>query len=131
LFWLEQARGRWRLLQLMVYVVILAVAGVHLWRLMSLRGLPDIGDPFDAAAFRRSAEIPKTAMRLCFTGKRLRDSSLIGFLQRHNLVAPALCSIGPKRTKSFASGSLQTAPRFTCGLPARGVSTVLRCRRKR
>jgi hypothetical protein len=54
----ERARGRWRLLLLVGYGVVLLVAGVLLWRQMSLRGLPDIGDPFDVEAFLKSAEIP-------------------------------------------------------------------------
>lgn len=59
LFWLERARGRWRLLLLLVYLVVLLVVGTLLWRAMSLRGLPDIGDPFDVAAFLKTAEIPE------------------------------------------------------------------------
>ena len=51
--WLERARGRWRLLLLLVYLVIgAAVLGALYWE-AQLRGLPDIGDPFDPRAADR------------------------------------------------------------------------------
>jgi hypothetical protein len=51
LTWLERARGRRRTLLVLVYVLLGTVVGVLLWRASSLNGLPDVGDPFDAARF--------------------------------------------------------------------------------
>lgn len=51
LVWLERAKGRRRVALLGAYALVLAVAGVLLWRAASLRGLPDIGDPFDGPQF--------------------------------------------------------------------------------
>ena len=36
----------------------IALVGVTIWRMQSLDGLPDIGDPFDVAEARRPVEIP-------------------------------------------------------------------------
>lgn len=51
LTWLERARGRWRLALATLYLLILAVVAVLTWRAFSLWDLPDIGEPFDVAAF--------------------------------------------------------------------------------
>lgn len=45
--WLERARGRKRLGLLLVYGLVATVGALLAWRAMSLRDLPDIGDPFD------------------------------------------------------------------------------------
>lgn len=51
LIWLERARG-WRRLALgVIYVIVVAVAGVLTWRAFSLYDLPDVGDPFDVSEF--------------------------------------------------------------------------------
>ena len=50
--WVERARGRRRLGLLVLYAVVIAVAGTLLWWGRSLRDLPDIGDPFAAEAYR-------------------------------------------------------------------------------
>ena len=51
--WLERARGRKRFLLLLIYLVIgTGVLGVLYWE-AQLRGLPDIGDPFDPAMAAR------------------------------------------------------------------------------
>jgi hypothetical protein len=49
LTWLERARGRKRLALVVLYGLVLVVAGVLGWRALSLRGLPDMGEPFDPA----------------------------------------------------------------------------------
>lgn len=49
--WVERARGRWRFALLALYALILAALGLLAWRAGSLRGLPDVGDPFDTAEF--------------------------------------------------------------------------------
>ncbi|HWE38350.1 MAG TPA: hypothetical protein VG406_17395 [Isosphaeraceae bacterium] len=51
LTWLERARGRWRLALALLYLLILAVAAALTWRAFSLWDLPDVGEPFDVAAF--------------------------------------------------------------------------------
>ncbi|HWE38345.1 MAG TPA: hypothetical protein VG406_17370 [Isosphaeraceae bacterium] len=51
LTWLERARGRWRLALAVLYLVILVVVAALTWRAFSLWALPDIGEPFDVAAF--------------------------------------------------------------------------------
>jgi hypothetical protein len=47
LTYLERARGRKRFALLLLYFLVLLVAAVLSWRAMSLRRLPDIGEPFD------------------------------------------------------------------------------------
>lgn len=49
--WIERARGRRRLALIGLYLLLVVVSGVLLWRQSSLRGLPDIGDPFSVVAF--------------------------------------------------------------------------------
>ncbi len=51
LTWLERTRGRKRIALVFLYVLILAILGVLAWRAMSLRALPDIGDPVDDSEF--------------------------------------------------------------------------------
>ncbi len=50
--WVERARGRKRITLLFLYAMILSVVAFSLWWGQSLRSLPDIGDPFDAAEYR-------------------------------------------------------------------------------
>lgn len=47
----ERARGNRRLALIGMYGLIAGAIGVLSWRQTSLRGLPDVGDPFDVAAF--------------------------------------------------------------------------------
>lgn len=47
----ERLRGRRRIALLAAYGLIVGAAALLAWRQSSLRGLPDIGDPFDVAAF--------------------------------------------------------------------------------
>ena len=51
-------RGPGRRLAVLVAVGLIAVVGVTIWRMRSLDGLPDVGDPFDVAEARRPVEIP-------------------------------------------------------------------------
>ncbi len=51
LHWLERAKGRWRIALLALYSLIALALGVLGWRAVSLRDLPDLGDPFDVEAF--------------------------------------------------------------------------------
>ena len=53
LTWLERARGWTRVGLLFVYFLTLLVVGVLGWRWMQLWNLPDIGEPFDVAAFEK------------------------------------------------------------------------------
>src|SRR4051812_20680935 len=48
--WLERARGRGRVMLVALYLLVGAVAGVFIWRAVSLNDLPDVGDPFDVEA---------------------------------------------------------------------------------
>jgi hypothetical protein len=48
---LERLRGRKRLAALGIYGLLLIVIAIFAWREMSLRGLPDIGEPFDVKTF--------------------------------------------------------------------------------
>jgi hypothetical protein len=73
---LERTRGRKRSLLILLYVLILAISGVLLWRAASLRGLPDVGDPFDIGAFSRSSEVPdeqNAAILYRQAGARLKE----------------------------------------------------------
>lgn len=50
--------GRGRRLAIGVAVGWIALAGVTIWRMQSLDGLPDVGDPFEWTEARRPVEIP-------------------------------------------------------------------------
>ena len=52
LLWLERARGRKRTALAALYLLLVAAAGVLLWRGSRLAGVPDVGDPFDARPLR-------------------------------------------------------------------------------
>ena len=54
--WLTSGRGR--RLAIGVAVGWIALVGVTIWRMQSLDGLPDVGDPFDVTEARRPVEIP-------------------------------------------------------------------------
>ena len=58
LVWVERTRGwrRWGLL--LTYGLIVVVLACYVWRWTVLRDLPDVGDPFDVAAFSRALEVP-------------------------------------------------------------------------
>jgi hypothetical protein len=49
---MERARGRWRLALALLYLALAMLLGAGLWWATCLRGLPDVGEPFDLAAFR-------------------------------------------------------------------------------
>ncbi len=63
-FWLrpfvaiERARGRQRLLLILIGLAVLSIPGSFIARHASLASLPDIGDPFDVNAFRASIQVP-------------------------------------------------------------------------
>src|SRR4051794_35272117 len=57
LLWLERARGRKRRALLLAYAAVGLVVGLLTWRAVSLNGLPEVGDPFDVAAFE-SVRVP-------------------------------------------------------------------------
>jgi hypothetical protein len=57
LVWLERSRGRRRLALLLAYATVGLIVGLFAWRAVSLNGLPDVGDPFDIAAFK-SVRVP-------------------------------------------------------------------------
>ena len=67
--------GRSRRRKWTVVAVLLAmVFGPPLWWWMQLVGLPDIGEPFDVAAFR-AFRSPTTATPICSTSRRRSCSS--------------------------------------------------------
>ncbi len=49
---LEQSKGRWRSALLVFYVLLALVICTPLVRKVRLNRIPDLGDPFDVAAFR-------------------------------------------------------------------------------
>ena len=55
---IERTRGWRRPLLLAFYTLIAAVLAAFLWRRSQLAGLPDVGEPFDVAAFRSPARVP-------------------------------------------------------------------------
>lgn len=61
---LERTRGRWRFALVLLYLVVAAVLGVLAWRALSLRGLPDIGDPFDPASLGPAVPQDRNAFAL-------------------------------------------------------------------
>jgi hypothetical protein len=52
------AGGPGRRLAIVVFIGLSAFVGVTFWRMRSLDGLPDVGDPFDVAEALRPVEIP-------------------------------------------------------------------------
>jgi hypothetical protein len=52
------AGGPGRRLTIVVFVGLSTFVGMTIWRMRSLDGLPDVGDPFDVAEARRPVEIP-------------------------------------------------------------------------
>ena len=50
--------GRGRLLALAVGMGLASVLVGSIWRLRSVTGIPDMGDPFDVAAARRHIDLP-------------------------------------------------------------------------
>ena len=58
--WLERARGRRRLLLIVLYLIVGLFAAVLVWVAASLNNLPDVGEPFDVAAFVASAGVPES-----------------------------------------------------------------------
>lgn len=54
---LERLRGRRRVLLLIVYLMLGLVAAFFAWWATSLNDLPDVGDPFDVAAFIKSSRV--------------------------------------------------------------------------
>ncbi len=52
---LERSRGWRRRLLIVAYLIVGTFVGSLVWRQASLRDLPDVGDPFDVAAFAREA----------------------------------------------------------------------------
>ena len=69
--------GPGRRLAIGVIVGWIAVAVVMVWRMGSLDGLPDVGDPFDVAEARRPVEIPDA------------DNAFVAYAAAHKLVDPA------------------------------------------
>src|SRR5882672_3456164 len=57
--WVANARGWRKLVLIAAECLIAALFGVWLWRLTCLTGLPDVGDPFDVAAFRAISVPPE------------------------------------------------------------------------
>lgn len=52
LVWVERVKGRKRLALLALYGLFALLVGSLIWRATSLRTLPDLGEPFDVAAFQ-------------------------------------------------------------------------------
>jgi hypothetical protein len=57
--WVASARGWRKLVLIAAECLIAALFGVWLWRSTCLTGLPDVGDPFDVAAFHAIAVPPE------------------------------------------------------------------------
>jgi hypothetical protein len=50
--------GRFRLLAVGIALGLAAMIAISIWRLRSLDGIPDVGDPFDVNQAIRSVEVP-------------------------------------------------------------------------
>lgn len=60
--WLERTKGYRRVALLAFYLLILLLLAAVVWRYLGLRALPDVGDPFDVAAFEHdSSAVPSQA----------------------------------------------------------------------
>ncbi len=74
--WLPSSPGR--RLAIVVFVGLSTFVGVTIWRMRSLDGLPDVGDPFDVAEALRPVEIPDA------------DNAFVAYAAAHRqLVKPA------------------------------------------
>lgn len=58
LVWLERSRGRRRTLLILAYLLVAIAIGLVAWRYLAIATLPDVGDPFDVAAFERECRVP-------------------------------------------------------------------------
>jgi hypothetical protein len=68
--------GPGRRLAIGVSLGLIALVGATIWRMGSLDGLPDVGDPFDVAEARRPIEIPDA------------DNAFVAYAAAHKLVDP-------------------------------------------
>jgi hypothetical protein len=66
--WLKRSRGWWRRGLLALYFLVAVGAALLGWRVSCLRGLPDVGDPFDVAAFE-AIEVPESENGFAFYRK--------------------------------------------------------------
>ena len=102
---------RKRLRQLLRVTLVLAIclavaaAALAIWWLTSLNGLPDIGDPFDVAAFR-AFRVPDD--QNAFTFLRRADEKLTPSPSQRRR------SPGLRRIRSCGSGSRRIARRSNC-----------------
>jgi hypothetical protein len=77
--WLERARGRKRLALVVFYCIVVCAIGLMLWRQSRLAGLPDVGDPVDAAplyALRVPDEQNAFVLYAKASAKAHRDSAI-------------------------------------------------------
>ena len=68
--------GGTRRLAIGVSLGLIALVGVTIWRMGSLDGLPDVGDPFDVAEARQPVEIPDA------------DNAFVAYAEAHRFLGP-------------------------------------------
>ena len=112
---LQLLRKRLRQLARVTFVLAiglaLAATALAIWWLTSLNGLPDIGDPFDVAAFR-AFSIPDD--QNAFTFLRRANEKLTPMPGGTDSRRRPRWSPGPMRTRSCGSGSRRIARRSSC-----------------
>ncbi len=137
---IERARGRRRIGLLTLYGLVALLIWAMLWRQSQLRGLPDIGEPFDAAASRNLDRVPEDhnafvpyrraaerfrdlskSERESFTNANLRwsraDATLRGWVAEHR-EAISLLRDGSERPEAYLearkrpAGTLTTAEKL-------------------
>ena len=114
---IEQTRGWRRLGLLFVYGVLGLAIGAFLWRRSQLAAVPDIGEPFDVAAFRTPARVPMNATRSGLSAGCSAVPRHERGRQEPRFRRPTSRGRGP--TRPFAPGSPSTKTRFRCSSTAR------------
>ena len=108
---------RKRLRQLLRVVVVLAACvavaatALAIWWVNSLNGLPDIGDPFDVAAFR-AFRVPDDQNAFAFLRRGTKSSLPSGGVRGHTRAIRS--SPARSRNRSCGSGPGRTARRSRC-----------------
>ncbi len=115
--WLERARGRRRWLLLMLYFVVAGAVGFGAWWSTRLVGLPDVGHPFDVAAFE-AIDVPDADNAM--VGYR-RAAAQLEPLKVDNRVttawtkAPADWSMAPAEIQAWADSNREALATWRAG----------------
>jgi hypothetical protein len=106
----EQRRDhtRFRLLAAAVLTVLATMAGVSVWRMRSLNGLPDVGDPFDVAVALRPISIPD------------RDNAFVSYIAASKMLTTFTTAIDRslRKTRTWSSADKKIRDYLSQNRPA-------------